>query len=136
MSKYVAVDTCITDQDLLVESLRSMGYRPVVYPIAAHLLDYQGKSRSQTAEVIVPRQQVGIASNDIGFKRQPNGVFQRISSEFDNRQKYLNQKVLERTYGKLGTLREMTEKGFALVEEVKSADGEVTLLFEKQNAYV
>lgn len=86
MSHYTVIQTRIREVPALVEALRALGYPQVeVHEEAQHLFGYQGDIRAQTAEVIVRRQYVGTAANDIGFKRQPNGEFEAIISEFDRR---------------------------------------------------
>ena len=59
-----------------------MGYQPVVHKKATNLYGYQGDKRSQKAHIILPRSQVGSASNDVGFERTEKG-FKLHASEFD-----------------------------------------------------
>lgn len=47
------------------------------------LYGYHGDVRPERAHVIIRRQHVGSASNDIGFLREPDGTFTAIISEFD-----------------------------------------------------
>ena len=81
----------VTEGDLregafLVQSLRDMGYKKVeVHEQAQQLYGYQDDLRPETAEVIIRRQYIGSAANDVGFKRQPSGEFEAIISEFDRR---------------------------------------------------
>jgi len=60
-----------------------MGYEPEVHSEAKHLHGYQGDKRSQKANIIIPRQQVGTASNDVGFERVDGG-FILHASQFDH----------------------------------------------------
>ena len=83
MSHYNSVKTAIRDQDLLVSSLQALGFKPQVHEVAQSLEGFQGDKRTQTAEIIIPRRQVGGASNDIGFKRQEDGSFAAIISDYD-----------------------------------------------------
>lgn len=59
-----------------------MGYEPVVHEEAKHLRGYQGDKRSQKAHIIIPRKQVGVASNDVGFEKI-NGGFVLHASAYD-----------------------------------------------------
>jgi hypothetical protein len=95
MSKYLTIDELnIDNQDLLVQTLLHdvlfqgrlglPGLEVESHDVAVHLYGIQDKLRPETAEVIVRRQFVGGAANDIGFKRQASGNFAPIISEFDD----------------------------------------------------
>jgi len=77
-----------------------MGYQPEVHSKAKNLQGYQGDKRSQKAHIILPRKQVGGASNDVGFERVKKG-FILHASEYDHkwrtgeRIKTLNKKYQE-----------------------------------------
>jgi len=60
-----------------------MGYNPEVHSEAKHLRGFQGDKRSQKANIILPRTQVGRASNDVGFERVDGG-FVLHASAFDS----------------------------------------------------
>jgi hypothetical protein len=86
MSKYSSIDTCFDDQDALVEALKADGFQPLLATdqVAGDpLTGYQGDQRQDRAHVIIPRQQIGGASNDIGFRRGTDGTFRAVISEFD-----------------------------------------------------
>lgn len=83
MSAYHEYETVLTDQDCLVTALKEMGYNPNVYEIPQQLQGYHGDLRKQVANVIIPRSQVGGASNDVGYLKGADGRFKAIISEFD-----------------------------------------------------
>jgi hypothetical protein len=61
-----------------------MGFSNVQYSEQPrHLEGYQGDRRDQTAEIVLPRSQVGGAANDIGFKLQEDGTYGAIISDYD-----------------------------------------------------
>ena len=60
-----------------------MGYNPQVHKKAINLHGYQGDKRTQKAHIIIPRKQVGSASNDVGFERVKKG-FVLHASAYDN----------------------------------------------------
>ena len=60
-----------------------MGYHPEIHEEAKHLRGYKGDKRSQKANIVIPRKQVGTASNDVGFERVDGG-FVLHASEFDH----------------------------------------------------
>jgi hypothetical protein len=85
MSKYHEYQTCFNDQDSLVEALVQKGFNPEVRETPRQLIGIGGKKRPETAEVILSQAQVGQASNEIGFKKQEDGAFTAIISQFDGR---------------------------------------------------
>ncbi len=83
MSEYHVVEVKFKDEGVLITTLKNMGYEPEVHDEAKHLRGFQGDKRSQKAHLIIPRQQVGAASNDVGFERVDGG-FVLHASEFDH----------------------------------------------------
>lgn len=69
----------------LLEALKKIGYKPRVYDNATALFGYQGDTRSQKAHIVIPRGQVGTASNDIGFFRETDGTYTVHVSAFDKK---------------------------------------------------
>ena len=100
ISEYHVVDVSFKDQPILIQTLKEMGYNPEVHEEAKNLFGYQGDKRNQKAHIIIPRKQVGNASNDIGFERVKKG-FVLHASGFDqqwrtgNKLKTLNKKYTE-----------------------------------------
>ena len=86
MSLYRERKTKINDARALEEALKQKGFSPLRHSQPVPLEGYMGDKRKDTAEIIIPRQQVGRASNDIGFKRQEDGSFAAIISDFDKSQ--------------------------------------------------
>src|SRR5271170_265153 len=83
MSAYNEIETQFSDQGCLVEALKEMGYQPQVSEKPQNLEGYHGDRRQQTAEIVIPRRQVGGASNDVGFKKNADGTFTAIISDYD-----------------------------------------------------
>lgn len=142
MSKFLQiVELEISDQDLLVQSLAedmeywtgAVGCTVESHATPVHLLGYQGDQRPETAEVVIRREFVGEASNDIGFRRQKNGNFRPIISEFDvdyynaSWLDQLSQKYAERKY-----IREMRENGYLLSTKTTLSDGSTEMSFTAQ----
>jgi len=77
-----------------------MGFEPEIHAKAKNLHGYQGDKRNQKAHIILPRTQVGSASNDVGFERTKKG-FVLHASAYDHswrtgeRLKTLNKKYAE-----------------------------------------
>ena len=84
MSRFAVYETTLRDPQHIVAALGAMGYEHVeCYPEPQALYGYVGDKRSEQAEVIIRRQYVGSASNDIGFAKNPDGTYRAIISEYD-----------------------------------------------------
>jgi len=77
-----------------------MGYDPVVHDEAKNLEGYRGKARQQKAHIVIPRAQVGVASNDVGFERV-GGKYKLHASQFDSKWRTEGEKLktLNKIYG-------------------------------------
>jgi hypothetical protein len=94
MSEYRKSTTNCKDIDCLIDALVEMGYsREVIetHDVPQQLYDYHGRATHYTdssgdkANVIVRRQHVGNAANDLGFKlNKETGTYDAIISQFDS----------------------------------------------------
>ena len=85
MSAYITLMTPMTDQECLLAALADVGFvhsKVEVHDSPVPLVGYEGASRAQTAHLVIRRQNVGSASNDLGFLATPTG-FQSIVSDYD-----------------------------------------------------
>lgn len=83
MSKYLAYTQIIfRDRGLLVAALADLGYTQVEDGQDLPLYGYQGDRRPETAALVVRREHIGSASNDLGFAHSADGYFP-IISEYD-----------------------------------------------------
>lgn len=130
MSHFTCIKTQIKNQDTLIQALSDVGFNDVeVHKTPQHLYGYQGDLREQTAEVIIRRQYIGVASNDIGFKQQDDGQFEAIISEYDCQQysqEWLNN--LTQRYGYHTLLATAPEQGFTVEEEETLEDGTIRVV--------
>jgi hypothetical protein len=130
MSHFTCIKTQIKHQDALVKALADVGFKNVeVHQTAQHLYGYQGDIRKQTAEVIIRREHIGEYSNDIGFKRQKDGQFEAIISEYDRNsysQQWLN--GLTQRYGYHALLETAPAQGFSIEEEETLEDGTIRVV--------
>jgi hypothetical protein len=128
MSKYGVLETSITEEKHLVAALQEMGYRPEVHANAAALIGYEGRERPETANVIIRRQQLDSASNDIGFMRMADGRYVARLSEYDQQigfdQKWLNR--VHQLYKEKQTIAVAKAKGYVFRgrEVIKTDQGE------------
>ncbi len=139
MSAYHEYETVFNDQDCLVGALEDLGFKPKVSQQAQSLEGYQGDKRNQKAEIIIPRRQVGGASNDIGFKRTESGKFTAVISEYD-RHRYGKswEEKLKQKYQERNAVKIAQRQGARLVrrEEVQTDKGKrVRLVFSKAGGF-
>jgi uncharacterized protein DUF1257 len=91
VSTYHEQKTAYKDAECLVKALGDQGYTNVeVHEHAAQLFDFQGRpthyvmSGGDLANIIIRRQYVPGASNDIGFTRQSDGTYSALISQYDS----------------------------------------------------
>jgi hypothetical protein len=130
MSHFTCIKTQIKNQDTLIQALSDVGFSNVeVHETAQHLYGYEGDVREQTAEVIIRREYIGVASNDIGFKRQDDGQFEAVISEYDCQkysQAWLNNLI--QRYGYHTLIATAPEQSFTVEEEETLADGTIRVV--------
>jgi hypothetical protein len=134
MSHFTRIKTQLQDGELLQKALADLGFQNVeVHETAQHLYGWQGDVRPQTAEVVIRRRFIGPASNDIGFKRQADGTFDAIISEYDRRagysQEWLNR--LTQRYAYHAVVDGAARQGFSVAEEHTEADGTVRVVVQR-----
>ena len=86
MSHFVQCRTQLRDLAALGRALQELGWAEEeieVHATPVPLYGYQGDERPERAEVVIRREFVGGASNDIGFARQPDGTYLAIISQYD-----------------------------------------------------
>lgn len=90
-----------------------MGYQPQVSTKPEHLEGYHGDQRQQTAEIIIPRRQVGGASNDVGFKKNADGTYTAIISDYDRNSNFgvKKQAELKRIYVEKMSIKQAKANG-------------------------
>jgi len=105
-----------------------MGYQPEVSKEAKNLYGYQGDKRDQKAHIILPRKQVGSASNDVGFERVKKG-FICHASQYDSPWRTGERiKTLNKKYGENKLRKEvgMTSK-FNILSRKERSDGRIEI---------
>jgi hypothetical protein len=78
--------TPMTDQECLLAALADLGFdatRVEVHATAVNLVGYAGDRRAQAANIVIRRQHVGAASNDVGFLASATG-YQAFVSGYDH----------------------------------------------------
>lgn len=125
MSHFTRIRTQLRDPEVLVEALRTVGHDQVeVNDQPRTLYGYQGDARPEKAEVVIRRQHIGSASNDIGFARGEDGSFEAIISEYDRSRydaKWLDK--LTHSYSHAATLRYAETHGYEIATDELQQDG-------------
>jgi len=94
MSEYRRSTTNCKDKECLIEALIEMGYKREhieIHDVPQQLFDFQGHKTRYTdssgdkANIIVRRQHVGGAANDLGFSlNKSTGTYDAIISQYDS----------------------------------------------------
>ena len=91
MSEFKKYATQYRDKECLKAALAEQGYTVVEdHEEAQQLYDFQGRPTTyldQTgdkANIIVRRKHVGGAANDLGFKKEVDGTYSAVVSQFDH----------------------------------------------------
>jgi hypothetical protein len=130
MSHFTIMNTKINDTPMLIKALADKGHKHIeVHEEGVHLYGYQGDERPETAEIVIRRNHLGSMSNDLGFKRQPDGNYQAIISSYDRgryNEKWLGE--LMQRYAYHVTRERLLGQGFDLIEERTMQDGRIQLV--------
>jgi hypothetical protein len=134
MSKYDSFQTTLTEEGALAAGLQALGYPVEIHKDGAPLFGFQSDERPERAHIIIRRQYLDVASNDIGFVRGPDGRFQAVLSEYDRGigfdQKWLGR--VQQRYKEERTMAMARKKGYVFRgrEVIQTERGEqVKLLF-------
>ena len=133
MSHYTTLQTQMVSAPHLVRALADVGFAVVeVHETPQALYGFMGERREQGAEVIVRREHVGSASNDIGFLRGPEGVFTAIVSDYD-RSRYDEAWLgrLTQRYAYHVAMDMLAEQGFSVVEEQAAEDRSIHIVVRR-----
>ena len=91
MSHYVECRPGFKDREALIDALLAVGFERgqiETHDEAVKLYGYQGDERSQRAHIVIRRQHVGSAANDVGWERMADGTYRAWISEYDARHRF------------------------------------------------
>ena len=91
MSHYVECRPGFQDWAALFDALVAVGFERQqieLHEQPVELFGYQGDVREQKAHVVIRRQHVGPAANDVGWERMPDGTYRAWISEYDGRHRF------------------------------------------------
>jgi hypothetical protein len=132
MSHYSEVQIEFRDGAALVAALNRLGFqgKVEVHQEAKALYGYQGDRREKQAHIIIRRQHVGLAANDLGFQRYSDGAYRAYISDYDRDYNRYNGEWLGRLKQAYGVERakvEAKKKGYRVTEQ-KQDDGRIRLI--------
>lgn len=142
MSQYTEQKTQITDADILKECLKEKGYGTVEqHEKPQPLVDFCGKQTKyldptgDKAELIVRRQYVGGAANDIGFKKNADGTFGAVISQYDTHKHNAEWMAdLKKRYAEKKIMKTAKKAGLIFVSKKETKTGGFKLQFVKARA--
>lgn len=130
MSAYTEIETQFKDLEALKLALQDLKY---VFEEGKNLTmyGYQGDKRRQTAEIVIRRQHVGAASNDIGFALQDDGSYKMIVSEYDQETNFDEkiQNKLRQRYSYHAVVKQAKTKGYQVSESKEK--GKIKLVLRR-----
>ena len=133
MSKYATLEAQYKDRECLIAALAEMGYKTVeVQDEAVNLYGYHGDLRPEKANVIVRRQYIGCAANDIGFIKNADGTYSAIISEYDqgkHNSQWLSD--LKKHYSEKVVAKEANRQGLKLLSRTY-VNGKLVVKYLKQ----
>jgi hypothetical protein len=91
MSHYIECTPGFKDCEALIEALVAVGFdrgHIETHAEAVPLFGYRGDQRPQQAHIVIRRQHVGQAANDVGWERLPDGTYRAWISEYDGRHRF------------------------------------------------
>lgn len=129
MSEFNVVNVQFKDGDCLVESLQELGYKCEVHESGAHLKGYMGDQRQQVANIIIRKEHIGRASNDLGFAKKADGTYDMIISEYDMAAKHgkVFTETLKQIYGKNMALRTTKRLGLSTMSVKTDEQGKIRI---------
>jgi hypothetical protein len=135
VSHYSEVQIELIDEGGLVAALARLGFKGKVelHQEAQPLYGYQGDVRAQNAHVIIRRQHVGPAANDLGFERQADGKYRVWVSDYDvkyNKYDAAWMGRLKQAYGVEKAKAEAKKRGYRMSEQ-KLDDGRIRLVLRR-----
>ena len=91
MSHYVECRPGFKDRRALIEAIVAAGFdrsQIETHEEAVPLFGYQGDRRPERAHIVIRREHVGTAANDVGWERLPDGTYRAWISEYDQRHRF------------------------------------------------
>lgn len=136
MSHYSKLATKITDAQCLCLALKDLGWGPDKVEVGKDLplYGYQGDQRPERADIVIRRKHIPGVPNDVGFKRQADGTFEAIVSEYDQRSGFnweSKRTPLLQRYAYWVARKHLQAQGFQISGEKMLSDGTFAFQFRR-----
>lgn len=105
MSQQAVYNVDFEDEEILIESLKEMGFKPTVHKKAVQLHTYAGSAK---AHIVLSKKQENFTYADMGFERTKNGL--KLHADHIDIKK-LNMSILTQTYVKASLAKRMRLMG-------------------------
>lgn len=126
MSAYKILTCSFKDKQTLLDSLKTLGFNPIEYKEKRNLQGYKNDLRQEKAEIIVPKNQISYASNDLGFMYdESNKEYLMICSEYDSH-RGLEDKV-KQSYALTAIKAALKKNKFLINSEDKHEDKKIII---------
>jgi len=140
MSAYSTNTTQFKDCKLLLAALAELGFTSdmvEVHETGKQLFDYHGRATHYTdeagdkAHVIIRRQFVGGAANDIGFRKGSDGHYEALLSAYDRSCGYNEAWLgkLSAAYARTAIMQKAQKQGLRFAGTVKLPNGKTQMRF-------
>jgi hypothetical protein len=143
VSEYRKSTTNCRDREVLIDALVEMGYKREnieYHEVPQQLYDWHGRPTTYTdkngdkANIIVRRQHVGGAANDLGFKLEADGNYAAVISQYDSGKhntKWLS--GLKTSYSDKRVKKELAKNGFKHLGK-EMVNGKIQIRYLKMTA--
>lgn len=133
MSHFTTVQTRFASAKHLARALRELGFSEVeVHATAQPLIGWLGDQRQVVGNVIVRREHLSAASNDLGFVQNAAGTFDALISDYDRRRfdrAWLDRLTQRYAYHVARDL--LTAEGFEINQDEQDATGAIHLTLRR-----
>ncbi len=129
MSEYTNIQVQYSDSECIKAAIKEMGYVCEDHKTAQNLYGYRGDVRQQKANIIIRKEHVGAAANDVGFHKTASGKYELIISEYDRGGK-TGKNFMERMrqlYAKHKTVKQLKKMGKTILSVKTTKDGRVKI---------
>jgi len=131
MSHYVECKPGFKDCEAVIEALVAVAFdrsQVELHQDAVVLIGYRGDERPQRAHIVIRREHVGPAANDVGWERLPDGTYRAWISEYDQRHRFseATQNRIKQEYAVAALTRQARATG-RTVDRRQREDGAIVL---------
>jgi hypothetical protein len=124
MSEFTVVEVELKEEDMLVDALKLMGYKPTVHKKAVEIETYYSDRKKPKAHIVINKSQVG-GYAAVGFERQKDGGFKMHIDDMDQRRFKIGQ--LKQHYSEAKITKFVKGRAKYSINSRKVKDGKIKL---------